>query len=265
MAAQSFTKNHRDHSNDTGFQFEFFCDKCGNGVTGLAFKTNGLGVAASLLKAAGSVFGGCNEPGQGVGRRSRQGRLSRAGREQRARSAMEECRPKFRQCSLCGNWVCPEVCWNHKPVNLCEAWCTGSRRARRARTGRNRRRTSTRAGTQRGPAARGRRAEPGGRSGFAMRQVSGVARRRREVLRELRRTGWRRCGRRPSLLRELRHCARRWRSVLLRLRHRRSRLKLQVSESQQGARDPPMVLHFVTGARLVSRQSMISSMWSPKT
>jgi len=26
-----FTKNYSDHSTDTGFQFEFFYDRCGNG------------------------------------------------------------------------------------------------------------------------------------------------------------------------------------------------------------------------------------------
>ena len=31
MALIKFTKNHTDHSNDTGYQFEFFCDHCGNG------------------------------------------------------------------------------------------------------------------------------------------------------------------------------------------------------------------------------------------
>ncbi|HEX3594381.1 MAG TPA: hypothetical protein VHU80_04745 [Polyangiaceae bacterium] len=27
MSSQPFTRNYTDHSNDTGFQFEFFCDK----------------------------------------------------------------------------------------------------------------------------------------------------------------------------------------------------------------------------------------------
>src|SRR6185503_5458609 len=57
MATQTFTRNHRDHSNDTGFQFEFFCDKCGNGHRS-SFQTSGMGVAASMLKAAGALFGG---------------------------------------------------------------------------------------------------------------------------------------------------------------------------------------------------------------
>ena len=31
MALIQFTKNHSDHSTDKGYQFEFFCDRCGNG------------------------------------------------------------------------------------------------------------------------------------------------------------------------------------------------------------------------------------------
>ncbi len=28
-------------------------------------------------------------------------------------------KPKFKQCTRCGKWVCGEVCWNHEQ-NLCE-------------------------------------------------------------------------------------------------------------------------------------------------
>ena len=31
MALIQFTKNHSDHSTDKGYQFEFFCDRCGTG------------------------------------------------------------------------------------------------------------------------------------------------------------------------------------------------------------------------------------------
>jgi len=33
--------------------------------------------------------------------------------------AVEEARPNFRQCTLCGTWVCHQVCWNAQ-ANLCE-------------------------------------------------------------------------------------------------------------------------------------------------
>ena len=52
-----FTRNYSDRSNDSGFQFEFHCDRCGNGHMS-PFVTSKVGFASSLLKAAGSLFGG---------------------------------------------------------------------------------------------------------------------------------------------------------------------------------------------------------------
>jgi len=118
MAAQAFTRNYSDHSNDTGFQFEFHCDKCGNGYRS-SFKANKLGLAESVLKAAGSFFGG------GLGSlASATGGMKDALRggawDTAFQEAINEIRPKFHQCTRCGNWVCPEVCWNKKR-SLCES------------------------------------------------------------------------------------------------------------------------------------------------
>lgn len=44
MALIQFTRNHTDHSTDKGFQFEFFCDRCGNGFMS-EFKTSATGMA----------------------------------------------------------------------------------------------------------------------------------------------------------------------------------------------------------------------------
>jgi ABC-type phosphate/phosphonate transport system substrate-binding protein len=55
MALIQFTKNHTDHSTDKGYQFEFFCDRCGNGFMS-EFKASMTGLASSALQAAGSVF-----------------------------------------------------------------------------------------------------------------------------------------------------------------------------------------------------------------
>ena len=51
MALIQFTKNHSDHSTDKGYQFEFFCDRCGNGFM-TAFKPSITGYAGSALRAA---------------------------------------------------------------------------------------------------------------------------------------------------------------------------------------------------------------------
>jgi hypothetical protein len=117
MAAHAFTANYTDHSSDSGFQFEFHCDKCGNGLRS-SFKTNSLGVASSLLKAAGSIFGG-GLASAGWGADHVKDALRGPAWDAAFKEAIEECKPKFKQCTRCGKWVCPEVCWNHAR-GLCE-------------------------------------------------------------------------------------------------------------------------------------------------
>lgn len=117
MASQPFTRNHSDHSNDTGFQFEFFCDKCGSGHRS-AFKANKLGVAANLIKAAGSLLGG-DLYRAGWGADHVKDAFRGPAWDSAFQDAIAESRPKFNQCTRCGKWVCPEVCWNHAR-GLCE-------------------------------------------------------------------------------------------------------------------------------------------------
>lgn len=117
MSTQPFTRNHADHSSDTGFQFEFFCDKCGNGHRS-AFQTNSVGMAAQLVKAAGAFFGGSLQSA-GWGADHLKDAFRGPAWDSAFKAAIEECRPKFKQCTKCGKWVCPEVCWNHAR-GLCE-------------------------------------------------------------------------------------------------------------------------------------------------
>jgi hypothetical protein len=117
MATQTFTRNYHDHSNAEGYQFEYFCDKCGSGHRS-SFQTSGMGLAASLFKAAGSIFGG-GLASAGWGADQVKDALRGPAWDQAFKNAIEECRPQFRQCTRCGKWVCPEVCWN-EARGLCE-------------------------------------------------------------------------------------------------------------------------------------------------
>jgi len=117
MAAQTFTRNYSDHSSDTGFQFEFHCDKCGNGYRS-TFKANKIGVAGKLLHAAGSLFGGNLWSAGNAADHLKDG-LRGPAWDAAFKEAIEEIKPKFHQCTRCGIWVCPEVCWNEKK-GLCE-------------------------------------------------------------------------------------------------------------------------------------------------
>src|SRR5690606_39858492 len=53
----AFTDNVRDLSNSGGYQFEFRCERCGNGYRS-AYQTDVVAKGSSLIKAAGRLFGG---------------------------------------------------------------------------------------------------------------------------------------------------------------------------------------------------------------
>ncbi len=114
---QAFTRNFRDHSNNSGFQFEFYCDKCGNGHRS-NFSLNTLSIASSLLRAAGSLFGGTLQ-NAAHGSDYVKDALRGPAWDSAYKEAIAEVRPKLRQCTRCGHWVCPEVCFNTER-GLCE-------------------------------------------------------------------------------------------------------------------------------------------------
>ncbi|MGA2383690.1 MAG: zinc ribbon domain-containing protein [Gemmatimonadales bacterium] len=118
MANIPFTDNYTDLSNNRGFQFKFFCQKCGNGYIS-TFQANKLGSAAAAANAAASLLGGI------FGRAAQSAAALEsmvAGPQHDAalNAAVQEISPKFKQCSRCGQWVCEPVCWNHK-AGLCES------------------------------------------------------------------------------------------------------------------------------------------------
>jgi hypothetical protein len=57
MATIPFTDNYSDLSSNRGFQFKFFCQKCGNGYMS-TFQTNTLGAAAFAAQAVSGLLGG---------------------------------------------------------------------------------------------------------------------------------------------------------------------------------------------------------------
>src|SRR3954468_23307070 len=104
MSAIQFTQNHEDLSTDKGYQFKFNCDRCQNGFMS-SFESSTLGMASSLLSAAGSLFGGV------LGRAASsayevQRAVGGAGHDDAFRKAVTELKEKFKQCHRCGKWVC---------------------------------------------------------------------------------------------------------------------------------------------------------------
>lgn len=117
MSSIAFTRNYSDHSNDTGYQFEFHCDKCGNGYRS-TFKASALGVGAKVARGLGSLFGGNLWAAGNAADHIKDGLRGKAW-DDAFQEAIAEIKPKFHQCTRCGNWVCPEVCWNEQR-QLCE-------------------------------------------------------------------------------------------------------------------------------------------------
>jgi membrane protease subunit (stomatin/prohibitin family) len=112
MALIQFTKNHTDHSTDKGYQFEFFCDRCGNGFMS-EFKASMTGMASSALRAAGDIFGGVFGRAS-AGSYEIQRAVAGPGHDRAFREAIAEAKPNFRQCPKCAKWVCAALCWNQK-------------------------------------------------------------------------------------------------------------------------------------------------------
>jgi hypothetical protein len=110
MSGTAFTKNNHDHSNDSGYQFEFFCDKCGSGWRS-SFQNSKLGMAQSFFRAAGSLFGGGLERAAYATGAAKDMLRGKAWDDAFA-AAIAEGKNKFKQCTRCGRWVCPDVCWN---------------------------------------------------------------------------------------------------------------------------------------------------------
>ncbi len=119
MAIIQFVRNMDDLSTERGFQFKFHCDKCGNGYLS-SFQPSVIGTAGSLLKAAGSMFGGGWASGAGSSASELQRAVGGQAHDAALSQASQEGKVHFHQCTRCGKWVCPEVCWNAK-ANMCDA------------------------------------------------------------------------------------------------------------------------------------------------
>ncbi len=105
-----FTDNYEDRSTDRGFQFEFYCERCGTGYR-TRFKPFALGAMSQALDLAGNLFGGVLDDAAEVGERVRSARWETA-HDEAFLEAAQQVRGEFIQCPKCTEWVCREACWN---------------------------------------------------------------------------------------------------------------------------------------------------------
>jgi len=105
-----FTRNYSDLSTNQGFQFEFYCDRCGTGYR-TRFHASALGTMSSALDAANGLFGGIFGRAADLGERARTAAWEKA-HDDAFVDAMEQLKPDFIQCPRCSGWVCRKSCWN---------------------------------------------------------------------------------------------------------------------------------------------------------
>lgn len=105
-----FTDNYADLSNEDGYQFEFRCERCGNGYRS-PFQQDVAEKGRGLLRAAGSLFGGKVAELSGAAQALDRGTNSKK-KDKALLEAVQHVEGEFKQCRGCGNWVCQQVCWN---------------------------------------------------------------------------------------------------------------------------------------------------------
>jgi rubrerythrin len=109
-----FTDNYQDRSTNDGYQFEFYCKRCGNGYSS-SFQHSVTGFGGRLLRMGGDVIGGqVGETARTLGWDAEWTRAGLRGstRDKALAKAVDEMKPHFSQCHRCGQWVCGQICWN---------------------------------------------------------------------------------------------------------------------------------------------------------
>ncbi|NLG47445.1 zinc ribbon domain-containing protein [Gordonia sp. (in: high G+C Gram-positive bacteria)] len=116
-----FTDNYRDLSNSDGYQFEFSCERCGNGYRS-AFRRSVRKTGGALLRGVGSFLGGRGSSLAYQASEALDRGTNSSEKDSAMRAAVTDIAPQFVQCRGCGDWVCEQVCWNDS-VGQC-ARCT---------------------------------------------------------------------------------------------------------------------------------------------
>ncbi len=94
-----YTDNYADHSTEAGYQFEFFCERCGNGYKS-GFKASASGIATKGLRTVSGAVGSLG--GLSSGTDSLKDMTESKAKDKALRAAIEEISPLFQQCHTCG-------------------------------------------------------------------------------------------------------------------------------------------------------------------
>jgi hypothetical protein len=109
-----FTSNVTDCSTTDGYQFEFHCERCGNGFRS-QFRHSVMGFGGRLAMLGGTLIGGSVggriEDIGWMAKWNHDGNRGSAN-DQRLAEASADVAGEFRQCRWCTDWVCRHGCWD---------------------------------------------------------------------------------------------------------------------------------------------------------
>jgi hypothetical protein len=112
-----FSSNVIDCSTNEGYQFEFTCQRCGNGFRS-EFRHSVIGFGGRIAALGGSLFGGeIGNKVEQVGLMAQWGHSGNRGstNDQRLLEASRDVADEFRQCrGGCHDWVCRQGCWDER-------------------------------------------------------------------------------------------------------------------------------------------------------
>lgn len=115
MGEISFSDNYSDISQREGFQFEFYCEQCGDAWRS-EFKRFMPGTMGGLLGAASSLLGGILGSAEQVADYLGDAKY-RSAHDKAFAEAIEQAKVHFKRCRKCGNYFCAQ-CFNPN-LNLC--------------------------------------------------------------------------------------------------------------------------------------------------
>ena len=116
MALTKFVRNVEDLSDKGGYKFRFRCDRCNDG-----FESQYISSSANVLRGGLAVFGMLRPFWGGTQHAADEATRGLQGKERDSayEKAVHEAMVHFKKCSACGQWVCPDHCWNEK-FGMCE-------------------------------------------------------------------------------------------------------------------------------------------------
>jgi len=108
-----FTNNFSDLSNTEGYQFEFHCERCGNGYRS-PYQANIREKGRGFLRAASSLIDsvGIDKLSEAANSLSLDRGTNSKQKDKALADAVDAVKDEFEQCRGCGDWVCVNVCWN---------------------------------------------------------------------------------------------------------------------------------------------------------